>query len=348
MNNPFLLACVLLFAGGVQSEAQAQAQACWAASVMDRVSMDELPMTHPRYAPLHAAMDTLEALVRPNPGLLALPEVRLRIRRDIHGGSQDAGRATAAVIHAQGFGPKTWGRGECELIPQADRIGPRAGISFFINKPTATLNRWKYDEQLTTFLAKPATASFHGWPTFGECAVLSRERRLPWVAVSAGEMLAFEIRERQRKLEAFDLDIAHAFEPFDLRPHEQQAERLRSQGHAQAADALLLGARQRKAHEGTHHETLRRGRAVLAAELEAAMAQQRGASPAALAAPFELRGDHMVVRLDPAFPWDAKRPMQVQLLTVCAPQLERNALYHAPMREAVAALDFRRLAALLD
>jgi hypothetical protein len=135
MNNPFLLACVLLFAGGVQSEAQAQAQACWAASVMDRVSMDELPMTHPRYAPLHAAMDTLEALVRPNPGLLALPEVRLRIRRDIHGGSQDAGRATAAVIHAQGFGPKTWGRGECELIPQADRIGPRAGISFFINKP---------------------------------------------------------------------------------------------------------------------------------------------------------------------------------------------------------------------
>jgi hypothetical protein len=342
MKCTLLTAAVLLLAGS------AQAEACWSANVVDRITMDELPIGHARYAPLHAAMDTIEAMVRPNPGLLALPDVRLRMKRAVHGGADDAGRATAAVIHAQGFGPKTWGRGECELIPQADRVGPRAGFSFFINKPTATLNRWRHDEQLTTYLAKPATASFHGWPTFGDCALLSRERRLPWVAVSTGEMLALEIREQQRKLDGWERENAGAFEPFDLRQQEQQAEQLRKQGHAQAADALLLGARQRKTHEAAAHEALRRGRAALMAELEALKAQQRGATPAALAAPYAAGGDHTVVRLDPTFPWDARRPTQVRLLTVCAPQIERNPAYHAPMREAVARLNFARLAALLN
>jgi hypothetical protein len=340
----FLAAAALVLAGHVQAEA------CWSANVLERTTMDDLPIGHARYAPLHEAMDMLEAMARPNPGLLALPDVRLRIRREIHGGPEDAGRATAAVLHAQGYGPKTWGRGECELIPQADRIGPRAGFSFFINKPTATLNRWKHDEQLTTYLAKPATTSFHGWPTFGECAVLSRGRRLPWVAVTVGELLAFEIRDGQRRLEAFDRDNAQALEPYDTREHEAQAAQLRTQGPAgvQAAEALLLGSRQRKAHEAAAHAAIHRGRAALLAEIEALKAQQRGATPAALAAPYAQRGDHTVVRLDPAFAWDAKRPMQVQLLTVCAPQQERNPQYHPPMRDAVAALDFKRLAALLD
>jgi hypothetical protein len=76
-------------------------------------------------------------------------------------------------------------------------------------------------------------------------------------------------------------------------------------------------------------------------------ARQRAQDAAALAAPFQMSGTHTVVRLDPDFAWDAKRPMQVQLLTVCAPQIERSPAYHVPMREAVEKLDFARLAALL-
>ena len=286
-------------------------------------------------------------MVRDNPGLRALPEVRLRLGREVNGALDPKHMPVPATLHALGFGPKAWGRGACELIPQADRLGPRAGISFFINTLTATLNRWKHDEQLVTYLAKPATTAFQGWPTIGECAVLSRGRRLPWVVVTRGEMLSFELRELQRGLEAFDRDNAGALTPYAPTAHEREAERIRAQS-PQAADALLLASRHRKAMEARNQAAIRQIRTQRVAELEALLAQQRGATPAQLAAPFTMSGDHTVVRLDPGFPWDAKRPTAVQLLTVCAPQLERNPAHHGPMREAVAQLDFGRLAAFLN
>lgn len=324
--------------------------ACWAANVQERTTGDDLPIGHPSYAPLHAAMDEIERLMRANPGLQALPDVRLRMKRQINHALDPARMPREAVIHAQGFGPKAWGRGPCELIAQADRLGPRAGFSVFINTPTATLNRWKHDGHLTTYLAKPPTAAFHNWPTFGECAVLSRSRRLPWVAVTVGEMLAYDLREQQRQIEAYDRDHAAALEPYDPREDERQAAQLRTQGPlgAQAADALLLGVRQRLAHEAANHAAIVQGRARLVAELQRLRDRQRSLDASALAAPFQMSGSHTVVRLDPAFPWSPARPMQVQLLTVCAPQIERNPAYHRPMREAVQALDFARLAALLN
>ena len=321
--------------------------ACWAAPVEARTSGEDLPTRHARYAPLHQVMDELAAMVRDNPGLRALPEVRLRLGREVNGALDPKHMPVPATLHALGFGPKAWGKGPCELIPQADRLGPRAGVSFFINTPTATLNRWKHDEQLVTYLAKPATTAFQSWPTFGECAVLSRDRRLPWVPVTRGEMLAFELREQQRELAAFDRDNAEALKTYDPAVHEREAERIRAQ-NPKAADALLLASRQRKAMEARNQAAIRQFRAQRVADLEVLQAQQRGATPAQLAAPFTRSGDHTVVRLDPGFPWNAKRPTAVQLLTVCAPQIERNPAYHGPMREAVTQLDFTRLAAFLN
>ncbi len=60
------------------------------------------------------------------------------------------------------------------------------------------------------------------------------------------------------------------------------------------------------------------------------------------------RAPRRVVKLDPTFPWDGQRRGRIQLITVCAPQLERNPPYHAAMHKAVAALDFARLTALLE
>lgn len=57
---------------------------------------------------------------------------------------------------------------------------------------------------------------------------------------------------------------------------------------------------------------------------------------------------HTVVKLYTEFPRDKCQRSRIQLLTVCAPQIERNPQYHPPMRDAVAALDFARLAALLN
>jgi hypothetical protein len=340
----------LIGAAWVLIASAAQAQGCWAANVVERITGEDLPLQHPKYAALHAVMDEIERMVRPNPGLLALPDVRLRMKRQINHALDPASMPREAAVYAHGFGPKAWGRGGCELIPQADRLGPRAGFSFFINNPTATLNRWKHDEQLTTYLAAPATPSFQGWPTFGECAVLSPQRRLPWKPVTVGEMLAFEIRDLQRRLVAFDRDNVEALQPFDPGPAEREADRLQSQA-PQAAEAIRLAARERKRHEAASHAAIRQGRARLTAELETLQAQQRDASPAQLAAPHASdpkNGVREVVRLDPAYRWDPKRLLHVQLLTVCAPQIERNPAYHPPMRQAVAALDFTRLAALLD
>jgi hypothetical protein len=331
----------------VATKAAVATTGCWAADVIEPTSGDDTPFKHPKYAPLHAAMDQIDRLLRPNPGLLALPEVRLRMRREIGYAIDPARMPRQAAIFGHGFGPKAWGRGDCELIPQADRLGPRAGFSIFLNTPTATLNRWKHDEQLVTYLAKPATASFQGWPTFGECAYISRDRRLPWIAVSTGEMLAYEQRDQQRRIEAWDRDNARALEPYDPARDLREAEKIRAI-NAQAADAMMLGIKTRQTHEAAAHNAIRQGRARLVADLERLRAQQAGLDAAALAAPFRMPGDHTVVRLDPDFPWDAKRPMQVQLVTVCAPQMERNAAYHPPMRAALAALDFARLAALLQ
>lgn len=350
------LVMALVLAGAVRAEPN-----CWAPSVLEPVASDGLPITHASFKPLHAAMDQIEQMLRPNPGLLALPEVRLRFRRQVMDAVDPARMPREAVIHAQGFGPKAWGRGDCELIPQADRLGPRAGISVFINSPTATLNRWEHDEQLTTYLASGATPSFQGWPTFGECALLSAGRRLPWVPVTVGEMLALFERQQQRQLAEWDQRHEDPFQPYDLAKAERQAEALRAQS-APAAEALLLRARQRKALEAKAHEALRAQRAHLAAELDDLRATRAALSPAQRDAPYHVgsgrhrlptpaqaqASQHTVVKLDPSFPWDGRRRSRVQLLTACAPQIERNPSYHAPMRDAIAALDFARLAELLN
>jgi len=329
---------------------QAMASGCWATDVTVLTTNDDSPFHHRKFAALHVALDEADQMLRPNPGLLALLDVRLRMSRQILGSEEPGRLPRAAVLHGQGFGPKAWGRGPCELIPQASRLGPRAGIRVFFNQPFATLNRWKHDEQLTTYLGRPATPEFQGWPTFGECAVISRGRRLPWVPVTVGEMLAFEVREQQRQIEAFDRDNAAALEPCDPTPHLRDAEAIRTQS-PKAADAILLAVRQRQAMEPTTRAGIAQGRARLVADLDALRQRLNTLDAAARAAPYrhsQAAGASDVVRLDPDFPWDARRLLQVQLVTVCAPQLERNPAYHLPMREAVATLDFARLAALLN
>ncbi|KPF95317.1 hypothetical protein IP87_16990 [beta proteobacterium AAP121] len=345
-----------LMAGATSAEPN-----CWAANVAEPLYGVEGPAQRAALRPLFAAMDTAEAMARPNPGLLALPEVRLRLRREVLHVPDGQGLPLSAVIHAHGFGPKAWGRGPCEVIPQADRLGPRAGISFFFNVPTATLNRWEHDDQLVSYLEGDSTPSFQGWPTFRECAVISKGRRLPWIPVTVGEMLAYFEREQARRLAESAAGHERALEPYDLAAAEREAVRIRPLD-AKAADLLLNVARQRKAVEARNHAQLRALRQAQIDELAHLRETRRGMSDAALAQPYHLgtgrhrlptaaeaaRPPRRVVKLDPTFPWDGQRRGRIQLITVCAPQLERNPAYHAAMHRAVTSLDFARLAALLD
>ena len=351
-----LIPLALLPAGGVRAEPN-----CWAANVVEPISAEDLPIQHPQHRPLHAAMDVIEAMLRPNPGLLAIPEVRLRFKRDVLGAIDARRMPREAVIHAHGYGPKAWGRGPCEVIPQAERLGPRAGISVFINLPTATMNRWEHDEQLVTYLEGELTPSFQGWPTYRECAIVSKDGRLPWIPVTVGEMLAYFERDQQRKLADWDRRNERALQPFDLAAAERDAARIRPQ-NAQAADMLLTVARQRKAMEASTHEQLRKLRQQQLDELTDLRAAREAMSAEELAQPYHLgTGKHRlptpaeagrepkrIVKLDPSFPWDGKNRSRIQLITVCAPQLARNPAYHPAMRDAVAAIDFPRLAALLN
>lgn len=358
--NPFArrLLPLLLAASGC-SPALAH---CWAASVAEPITNDGLRVDHPSLRPLHAAMDRFEAQVRPNPGLLAVPDVRLRLRRQVMDAEQPARMPREAVIHAHGYGPKTWAGKDCDIHPQAaERIGPRAGFSFFINSPLVTMNRWAHDEQLSAYLEGERGEALQGWPVFRGCAVIGPERRLPWVPVTVGEMLAYFEREQQRKIDDWDRRHAGALQPFDLAAAERKAEQARAL-NPKAADALLFTARQRKAGEAAYHAQLARGRQTLVDELDGLRATRAGLDAAQLAEPYRLgSGRHRLpgpgdagrplkrlVKLDPTFPWDGRNRTRIQLLTVCASSHANNPAYAQPMREAVAALDLAALAALLN
>ena len=361
-------ACAAALAALTLCAAPAQAQPaapCWAANVLEPITSNNLRIGDARFAPLHRAMDSLEAMARSNAGLNALPEVRLRLRREVNHGWVPS-RPYDAAIHAQGFGPKTWGRGDCEVIPQADRIGARAGISFFINSPLATLNRWAHDDQLTAYLEGERSEPMQGWPVFRGCAVITASQRVWWVPVTVGEMLDFYAREQQRRVDDFDQrNRRHFDEPFDLAAAEARIadmRRLHGATADKAADAALLAARQRKALEPQHLHKLQQARASLVAELDGLRAARAALSPSAADAPYRLGSGRYrlpteseankplkrLVKLDPSFPWDGRNRMRVQAIHVCPSLLDRNPNYGPPMREAVRDLDFKRIAALLN
>ncbi|MFG6428800.1 hypothetical protein [Roseateles sp. LYH14W] len=350
-----LLFTLLLTAGAAQAH-------CWAANAAEPISNDGLPVNHASFKPLHAAMDAFEAQAKPNPGLLALPDVRLRITRAVMDSDEPTRRPREAVIHAQGFGPKTWSGTGCDIHAQAaQRIGPRAGFSVFINSPMATMNRWAHDEQLSAYLEGERGEAMQGWPVYRDCAVIGPDRRIPWVPVPVGEMLAYFEREQQRKIADWDRSNAGALQPFDLADMERKAEKIRPQ-NAQAAELLLKVARERKANEGRNHALLLKSRQMLLDELDdlrrtrAAMTAEQlgehyrlGAGRHRLPTPAEAgRPLKRLVKLDPSFPWDARNRTRIQLLTVCASTHPNNPAYAQPMRDAVAALDLARVAALLN
>jgi hypothetical protein len=351
----FLVITLLATAGNAQAH-------CWAANAAEPLSNDGLPVNHASFRPLHAAMDVFEAQAKANAGLLAVPDVRLRITRQVMDSDEPGRRPREAVIHAQGFGPKTWTASDCGIHEQAaHRIGPRAGFSVFINAPLATMNRWAHDEHLTAYLEGERGEPMQGWPVYRGCAVIGPERRIPWVPVTVGEMLAYFEREQQRKLAEEDRRNEAALRPFDLAAAERQAEQIRPQ-NAKAADALLMVARQRKAGEARHHELLARARRQQVDELDDLRRTRAAMSAEQLAEPYRLgTGRHRLpgpaeasqplkrlVKLDPSFPWDARHRTRIQLLTVCASSHPNNPAYAQPMRDAVAALDLGRLAALLN
>lgn len=350
-----LLLTLLLATGAARAH-------CWAPSAAEPISNDNLPITHASFKPLHAVMDAFEAQARPNPGLLALPDVRLRITRQVMDSDEPTRRPREAVIHAQGFGPKTWMGNGCDIHPQAaERIGPRAGFSVFINSPLVTTNRWAHDEQLSAYLEGERGEPMQGWPVYRGCAVIGPERRIPWVPVSVGEMLAYFERDQQRNLADWDRSNERALQPFDLAAAERKAEQIRPQ-NAKAAEALLMAARQRKALEASTHAKLQHNRQLLVNELDDLRRTRAAMDATQLAEPYHLgTGRHRLpgpmeagqppkrlVKLDPTFPWDGRHRMRIQLLTVCASTHPKNPAYAQPMRDAVAGLDLARLAALLN
>ena len=335
---------------------------CWAANAAEPISNDGLPVDHASFKPLHAAMDVFEAQAKPNPGLLALPEVRLRITRAVLDSDEPTRRPREAVIHAQGFGPKTWTGKGCDIHAEAaQRIGPRAGFSVFINAPLATMDRWAHDEQLSAYIEGERGEAMQGWPVFRNCVVIGSERRLPWLPVTVGEMLAYFEREQQRRIYDWDRSNKTALQPFDLAAAERKAEQIRAQ-NAKAAELLLMAARQRKAGEVSFHQQLARNHQMLVDELDDLRRTRAAMSAEHLAEPYRLgTGRHRLptpaeagrplkrlVKLDPSFPWDSRNRTRIQLLTVCASTHPNNPAYAQPMRDAVAALDLNRLAALLN
>ena len=109
---------------------------------------------------------------------------------------------------------RVWGPGDCDVIPQADRVDPTPPSSC---RPTRCAPRCTQqnsavrDEQIEAFVDRSRSATVGRYPIYrGQWIVLTFDGRVPWVPLTTEEYLAFEERRLIRAVAETDRDIAEA------------------------------------------------------------------------------------------------------------------------------------------
>ena len=166
---------------------------CWA----PRVESDQ--STSPKWAPLREALLTAEGLFKKDAGLLAAPEpVRFRTGLSI-GPQNDSGAMMhiKAVAEKKKDGFRVW-TGDCDVIPQIDRIGGSIGqVSVFINVDARVdfIGHAGEPPKLTGRVA--------GYPEYNGWVVITKDGRLPWIPQTLDDKLSAEIAKRERALDDY-------------------------------------------------------------------------------------------------------------------------------------------------
>jgi len=166
---------------------------CWA----PRVESDE--STSQKWTPIREALLTAEGLFKKDAGLLAAPEpVRFRTGLSI-GPLNDSGGMMhiKAVAEKKKDGFRVW-TGDCDVIPQIDRIGGSIGqVSVFINVDARVefIGAGGEPPKLTGHVA--------GYPEYNNWVVITKDGRLPWIPQTLDDKLTAELAKRERALDDY-------------------------------------------------------------------------------------------------------------------------------------------------
>ena len=184
------------------------ASGCWTARVEENQS------TNAKWAPLREALLTAEDILRKNAAWMAAPEP-VRMRPTLAAGPMDESGAqlhVKAVHERKADGTRVWGTGECEVIPQVDRIGGSiAQVSLFFN-----------DDARVHFIgptgdAPKLTGRVGGFPEYNGLVLITKDGRLPWIPQTLDDKLTVVGAKRENALAEWTKSRAN------LKPMDQAA-----------------------------------------------------------------------------------------------------------------------------
>ncbi len=182
-------ACLL-----VASVAHAQVD-CWA----PREQQDSVATA--TFTPIRQTLLAIEEIIRRNTAYQVTPEP-VRMRTTIAAGPAENGGARIFVRAYPEIQTtaniQIWTRDRCDVIPQAERVAASVGqIYVFVN--------YNVQEQ---FLGGKAVPTYQGevagYPVYNGWVVMTKDKRLPWIAQTLGDRLDQEATTRQRALDEWN------------------------------------------------------------------------------------------------------------------------------------------------
>lgn len=327
---------------------------CW----IDReeaTTADGFPATSRRVAGTRAAALTINRVLKANPALSGLPDVRLRSSWRITGHPDRSNDPYWLRFELRAHSRDSWS-GECELLPHADEAEPVAAILINLNSVDSTLTQQATsvrDDELRAFV-EPERLGQIGEQTLygGQWIVVTSDGRVPWVPVTMAEYLDFEERrlvqaeaeKRAENEEAWStaelLDADGIRDTYDgvWRIDPDEAEKFRTmmaETRRQVESAALV-------NENT--ATLAELRALRSSLSPDELEGQAREGYISRTPPARIETLPRLVKLDPRMPWD-RNPNRIRMMEIHFSG--HGAPYDAAMREAAATLDWAALRSLM-
>ena len=349
--------CLWLLGVALASLADAHG-ACW----IDRersTTADQLPIADPRVAGMRAAARAMNDILERNATLQGLPEVRLRSTWQVVGHPRSTpwmpyGFHLVLWAHPR----QVWGPGNCDVIPQADRVDPRAAVVVQANSVRSTLTQQSSavrDETIEAFVEPEQIGKVGRYPVYrGQWIVLTFDGRPPWVPVTTEEYLAFEERRLIRAVAETDRNIADANAKvghYDDSGPRQVYEAMKKTDPAEAEKfwAMIQGLKAQAAKDAAAAATAPPIVNAFVKQLDDLRALRSSLTPAQLQA--QAREGHTstspirpvdtlprLVKMDPAFPWDRANPNRIRMMEIHFSGA--GSPYDALMRQAAETLDW--------
>lgn len=359
-RSTLFVLCILM----ILAAADLGVAACWVPSLEEQRTGDGVPIDAPELRPLRDALRTIDGMAKASPHLAGMPDTRLRNHL-----SYANGVPRYVYINVKAYAPNTWGPGECDLIPQADRIGAGGGLHVSINfVENALPEPLAGDDELRMYGEPRVSGRIGRFPVYGaepvhrrwgDRIVLTSDGRLPWEPVTVADYLDWQAREIARR----QVDVAEAAEDtpaIDGAAWREGYEAMKTVDPT-AAEALrkTMEALERDLPkmQAEHAALAAQAGAGMQADLARLQAYRASLRPTQLAAQAKLgAGEYQLARDDEAvvrplvkastrFGWDREDPGRIQLMVIS--WIHNQPYMEAGLRSTFETLDYERLHGLL-